>query len=122
MTIPMILAGIGLLVAGLLLLAYYVAYLAFLLLQATASSRFATYANAMLCIVIPLTFVDLICSILHALGGDAGMAKKGKVSNLREIRGVSFQLAAYTAIASWKLTPRKFPESRGEARRAAPCP
>jgi len=54
---------------GLLFLAYYVAYVAFLVLQATASSRFTTYTNAMLYIVIPLTFVGLICSVLHALRG-----------------------------------------------------
>lgn len=52
---------------GLFFLAYYVAYVVFLVLQVTASPRFTTFTNAMLYMVIPLTSIGLICSIVDAL-------------------------------------------------------
>ncbi len=52
---------------GMLFVAYYVAYVAFLVLQTTASPRFTTFANAMGYIVIPLTLTGLVCSVLDAV-------------------------------------------------------
>lgn len=52
---------------GMLFLAYYAAYVVFLVLQVTASPRFTTFANAMVYIVIPLTLTGLICSVLDAV-------------------------------------------------------
>ena len=52
---------------GMLFVAYYVAYVVFLVLQATASPRFTTFANAMGYIVIPLTLTGLVCSVLDAV-------------------------------------------------------
>jgi len=52
---------------GMLFLAYYVAYVVFLVLQATASPRLTPFANTMLCLVIPLTLTGLICSVLDAV-------------------------------------------------------
>jgi cation:H+ antiporter len=52
---------------GMLFLAYYVAYVVFLVLQVTASPRLTTFANAMLYIVIPLTLTGLVCSVLDAV-------------------------------------------------------
>ncbi|MBM4088196.1 MAG: calcium/sodium antiporter [Planctomycetes bacterium] len=52
---------------GMILVAYYVAYVTFLVLHATASPRFTTFTNAMVFIVIPLTLIGVLFSIFAAI-------------------------------------------------------
>jgi cation:H+ antiporter len=51
---------------GMILVAYYAAYVTFLVLHATASPRFTTFTNAIVFIVIPLTLIGVLFSVLAA--------------------------------------------------------
>jgi cation:H+ antiporter len=61
---------------GVLFLAYYGIYTAYLILNATRYAGLATFQAAMIWFVIPLTVVTLVVSVWQSAGRDRGQAAK----------------------------------------------
>ena len=51
-------------------LAYYTAYVVYLILDAQGHDALDLYSNTMLSFVVPITVITLVVSLLHRKGGE----------------------------------------------------